>query len=228
MRLRRHFLRVGVFVCLILIPGTSGAAPILHPSLGTLLPGSSSVLGDDDPATVFTHDNDIAFFEFSVGAETTITATMASPAGFLPILTLFGDGNQYQAKWNFLKDSDSGPLVATLSAGTYLLALTQFNNYFSTADGRFDFDLDGDGLFTKELFDPDDTLPCDGFVAPGVNLADPPECRTAAYFGTLATEATTPEPATLSLVALGATALLVRRRTRRRESAGIRTRRPSS
>lgn len=223
---------IGVFVTGSLLPADGHAAPILHSvALGTLAPGSYD-LDDGDPGTptTFVADNDLALFQFTLAADATITASITShlttPAGFEPILTLFEPGSEFMGSWDFLREADAGPLTAALSAGSYLLALTQYNNYFSPGDGAFDYDAAVDGFYTKAVFGGTTALACDAFVAPGATTSDPPECRTAGYAGTLRVSATVPEPAALSLVTIGASVLLARRRIRRR--SGIPRPRPSS
>ena len=204
MRLRGRLWLVVVFVCLGLMPARSEAAPIT-------LTGT------------FTQDSDVVF------AALTITETseliLDVTAGFMPIVTLFGPvtdptqvliqngGVSYQWITDFTSFDDSILLnpAWTLqgdSSGTqYLLALSQFPNYFDpipSAGFPGGFAAVNDPDFLRRDF-PE----CDGFVdAAGA-------CGDGAYSAQFdAVSTSVPEPATLSLLALGGAALVARRRGR--------------
>lgn len=212
-----RFLGRGLLVCLVvclgLFPTRAEAATITIP-LDTLSAGSF------DFSETFDQDNDVALISFSLSAAATVSIEMtsqtATPAGFDPILTLFRPGTDFMGSFDRLSDSESGMLDALLSAGDYLLAITQYNNFYVDGENRFDFDAALNGAFTKMLFDPLDTVPCGEFVAFDFT-ADAPECRTAAFAGSLTVEPElVPEPGAIVLLALGGTAMGLRRRHRKR------------
>jgi PEP-CTERM motif len=216
----RHVSVVIVVVCLSLLPARSEAAAITHPiDFGTVSAGITPFDG------IFELDNDVALIRFTLDASADVSAEvtshLASPAGFDPILTLFGPGSSFLGAFDFLTDSSTGSLSAgLLGPGNYLLALTQYVNFFSPFEGQFDFDQDADGLFTQSLFDPSGALGCTAFVA--FNFAtEQAECRTPAFAGSLTVEpAAVPEPGTLALLAVSAATLLARRPRRRRTVGG--------
>ena len=211
-------------VCVVLLPARSEGATI---SLGPLDPGSTSLNG------TLGLDNEVAFFSFSLAATSLITAEMTSyfcqdpsgcastDLGFLPILTLFegaeATASSYLATASFLDPtifSSDFELLTPLGPGTYLLAVTMYENYFDPTTGEFLYE--GVPGFTTILFGT-----CEGFVQP--ITADPAdlECRTGAFAGSLTVQSVgVPEPGTLSLLALGAGGILLRRRRSRRSQPG--------
>ena len=220
MRLSGRLWHVVLVVCPLLMPAR-GEAAIISTPLGSVGAGSFNLSG------TFTTDNDIALFSFTLSDAADITAQIDShledPAGFDPVITLFGPGDgtdDFQGVFDFLSDSSDGLLGAALGPGDYLVAITQYNNFFVPDENRFDFDAAMDGLFTKMLFDQGDTLPCTQFVAFDFETSTP-ECRTGEFDGTLTVEPSNavPEPGMLSLVTLGGAALIAQRRRRRRDES---------
>jgi hypothetical protein len=209
----RHYGRVVLLgVCLALVSTRANAATI---TLADLSPGVIGFSG------TFDTDNDVALVTFTVSTTSPITATstghLGPTSGFDPIFTLFGPGTDFLGSFDFLGDwdSDAGtPLTATLDPGTYLLAITQYNNYYSPSDHRFDYDNAPGGLFTRAVFGPDST--CEAFVDFEGG------CRSNAFAGTISGESvaptTVPEPGTMGLLSLGGAALLARGRHRRARS----------
>jgi hypothetical protein len=220
-----RILPVTLAVCVCLLPARSEGATI---SLGSLDPGSTSFNG------TLSLDNEIAFFSFSLSATSLITAEMTSyfcqgpdpcastDLGFLPILTLFeGDTattSGYLATASFVDPtifSSDFELSAPLGPGTYLLAVTMYENYFDPGTGEFSYQDSPN--FTTAIFG--EIVGCPGFVQPiGTDVL---ECRSGAFAGSLSVQGVpAPEPGTLSLLALGAGGILLRRRRSRRSPPG--------
>jgi hypothetical protein len=197
MRLVGRGLFATVVAFLVCGPARAEAAPISI-SAGLLSPGTFNFGG------TFGTDNDVALIYFSLAGTSDLTAQMtshvATPAGFDPILTLFGAGTDFLGGFDYLTDTDTGLLLATLAAGNYLLAVTQFNNYYTPGNG-FDYDAAVNGQFTSALFGP--AAGCSAFVAYDGS------CRSPQFAGTLSlpTQAV-PEPGTLALVVCGGAALV--------------------
>ncbi len=209
MRVLGRMMLVAVAGCVSLGSARADAAIISFP-LGPLT-GTHSFSG------TFTADNDIALVSFAVTTTTRVTADVTShlqtPAGFDPVLTLFGTGTDFMGAFDFLQDDTTGTLATLLAPGSYLLAVTQYSNFYVPFQNRFDFDAAVNGAYTKMLFDPLDTLSCGSFVAFDFNTQTP-QCRTGSFDGTIAIQSA-PEPATLTLLALGAAGLAHRRRRTR-------------
>jgi hypothetical protein len=203
---------VAVVVCLSLIPSPSEASIISIP-LGSPAPGANPFNG------TFTADNDVALISFALNTTTLVTADVTSqfqtPAGFDPVLTLFGPGTDFMGGFDFMFDDTTGSIASLLGPGSYLLAITQYSNFYVPFQNRFDFDAAVNGAFTQALFDPTGSLPCSSFVAFDFNTLTP-QCRTGSFDGTLNIPSA-PEPAALALLALGAAAGVIRRRRSRSE-----------
>lgn len=202
-----------VVACLGLFPARSEAATITIP-LGSPGFGTTTFNG------TFTADNDVALISFGLSTTSLVTADITShlqtPAGFDPILTLFSPGTDFMGGFDFLLEDTAGLISALLGPGNYLLAITQYSNFYVPFQNRFDFDAAVNGAFTKALFDSNDTLACDDFIAFDFNTLTP-VCRTGAFAGSLTVQSI-PEPATLSLLAVGAAAIAVRRQRRKRSA----------
>lgn len=112
----------------------------------------------------FQFDNDVEEFEFSIAFDSIVTIetvsflggfTVSDPAlpvpgvGFDPILTLFdasGDMIAFNDDVDTLAGDWDSFIQETLSAGTYRVALTQFDNFFTGGVGdniSLGFDFDG-------------------------------------------------------------------------------------
>jgi hypothetical protein len=142
-----------------------------------------------------------------------MTSHLATPAGFDPILTLFGPGSEFRGEFDFFTENAFGFLdPVPLSAGNYVLALTQYNNIYAF-NGGFEQDEAENGRFTYALFGTAETN-CDAFVA------FDGQCRTANFAGTVSIQPeNVPEPGSLALLMVGGAALLARRRSRKRPDA---------
>jgi len=225
MRLRGRVWLVAVVVCLGLMPARS-EADVITTDFGLVGAGTLNL------ANSFSNDNDVALFSFELDNDASITAEISSficttpdcgfVSGFVPILTLFGPGTEFLTVYDPISaatppdDSAALMLTADLVAGSYLLAITQYNNDYIGA-GQFQYD--GLPAFTSVIFgDPPlgtDAQPlCTQFITTNL-LSGLNECRNSNFSGTLTIEpSSVPEPATLSLLALGGAALAARRRRR--------------
>jgi hypothetical protein len=196
MRLRGRLWLVAVVVCLGLVPARSEAAVIT-------VDGTLSASGD------------IFFQPFIIDGPSLLNVNIQT--GFFPVLTLFEaddsippefehDALGYRYLTEFQSFTDDiildEPFELNAPAGSrYLLALSQQPYLFSPATGTFDTP-DADTLEALEE--------CGGFL----NAAN--ECGTGNFAGSFSVEAAAvPEPATVSLVALGAATLALRRRRER-------------
>ena len=146
-------------------------------ALGLLIAGPASAVPLVPPTTIlgnFTADDDVQQFDFSIPSDSLVTIETisyaggefaASPGDFLsgggfdPILSLFDSDGFFIAE-----QDDGSPNVdvitgsafdtffqPTLSAGTYTVVITQFDNFFSGVVGDHistGFDLTGDPNFT--------------------------------------------------------------------------------
>ena len=207
---------VFVVVCLVLVPARSEASMITLDQ-GTLSSGSFGFSG------TFTADNDIALIYFALPTTASFSVQITSnltgtPPGFDPYLSLLTSGGTDFLGFGYLADQESG-LPNTLASGSYLLALTQYDNRFTPGSG---FDYDADPLFTLTLatiFGVAVPGGCQGFLAIDF-IGSATECRTGSFAGSLVVQtATAPEPGSLSLLALGATAWIARQRRRRGRAA---------
>jgi hypothetical protein len=194
MRLRHGFaVLFGGFVCL--LAQTAHAAPIVI-DLGALSDGSFGFSG------TLLQANDEALIKFSVDSPTFLSARTTSAAvGFDPVLTLLDGAG------GFLLDNDDADaatldalLESLLSAGSYILAVTQSPNLYEPQFGRFGY-AEQACAFPPEASSPG----CEVFVGlNGTFAGDLGLAQTAA-----------PEPGTVWLVAIGMGALTRRLRSRR-------------
>ena len=208
MRFLRHLGVVCLLLCATLIP-THAHAALIHKFVDT---SSASTAFNGE----FAYDNDLALLYFTLSTPSMISAEVTS--GFDSVLTLFVDfptgadtDPEFDGTYWFAFDRTSSTLEATpLGAGNYVLALTQYDKYFSPISG-FDYDGDTDAarFFTRLTSD------CET----GFGAFESAECGTGVFSGTLTVEPVVqpaPEPGTLSLLALGGAAAAWRRRTARR------------
>jgi hypothetical protein len=225
----RGLLIVVVLACLVSLPVRADAEIIK-----LVTPNA-----DGSFAGTFDNDNDVALISFVLQSSALVTVNMTSHLdliGFDPLLTLFGrladietgdfehEGNQY----GLVLESNFGDIGVLdfnvpgfveggmLLAGNYLLAVTQYDNFF-------DRSADGDvGSFAHHQ---DPFFTCGG-VLPGepdggcfVSFEGTP--RSPEFAGTLTIESEdvpqpVPEPGSLTLLALGSAALLAGRGRRSR------------
>ena len=196
MRLRGRVWLVALVVCLGLLPARSEAALITFDA-------------------ALTASGDIFFQPFITDGPSLLNVSIQT--GFFPVLTLFEADDSLPPEfehdafgYRFLTEFQSFTDEITFDeafelngpAGSrYLLALSQQPYLFSPATGTFD-SPSADYLELLES--------CGGFL----NSAN--ECGTGNYAGSFTIDpAAVPEPATLSLVALGAATLALRRRRER-------------
>lgn len=220
------------------VPDGAAAAPILlgadGPQDGDGCPSGAANcrLFEIDPISAsftghFTADNDVALLAFVLGPGSFSFSAFTTSAftNFDPILTLFGPGGalftysvgdeEFRAQ-AFEVAPDTDPVFPTLTLagnGTYTLAISQFGpSEGSFALGALDqgFSQDAFPCFTSDVFA--EACSADASLFGGqtgtfaLDLALTPQ-------GT----ASVPEPATLSLFAIGvATAAVTRRRRSRR------------
>jgi hypothetical protein len=192
----------------------------------------------------FTADDNVQFFSVSVAAPaavdirsygyaggTTSTGTLVPRGGFDTILTLFNSSGV------FLNENDDGAgaaedpstglagdarITGNLAAGSYILALTQYDN-FSSGDLAGGFVETGHPNFTA---DPTfaDGGPCPGNMFRDISGTDG-RCRTGNWMlefvnvASVTPVAATPEPSALLLAAVGLALLLASRlRGRKKET----------
>ena len=230
---RALILGLTVVVC---VPGAASAAPILADgttgaSCDGLVATSTTTCGlfelsFSEMGGTFDFDNDVALFQLIVpeGTLLSFSATTTSYEGgtnFDPSLALFYSSGQivtfadpggseamFPAKGTDIDGADfNDQLAVTLTGGEYLLALYKYPNG-ATIDQITGLDSLLAG-FECDRLTPDSLTACDG--APGGNAF--------AFTATLdGVPAPVPEPGTLTLMAGGAIAGLVRRRrTRKRQ-----------
>jgi hypothetical protein len=216
-------------------PSRAGAAPIL----GTGSTGCTSVLGSDpttcsllnvDPFGTgaiegeFTFHNDVALFTFTLTGDTLFSArtTSFSTTGFDSTFAVFNtdanfsmvqfpDGSQYAHSEDISLDPDDpnyDDQLASfeLTAGTYILALVMWPNEFSH-DAQFGL---ADSLLAGFFGDAEEPVSC----APSCGFSLDIDATLIDDGG----PQQVPEPATFALVASGALAALMRRRSRKRIS----------
>jgi hypothetical protein len=213
-------------------PSVVGAAPIL----GAASLGCGSVLGADtstcsmvniDPFSpdaiegAFTFHNDIALFSFTLTGDTNFSARTTSYAttGFDSTfgvfyadgnrsMVQFPDGSQYAHSEDVNLDPDNAnyddQLASfVLSQGTYILALVMWPNDFGH-DAAFGLP---DSLLADFFADAEEPVSCGPSCAFSLEIdATPVDGQSEGV----------PEPGTLALVASGALAACVRRRSRKR------------
>lgn len=209
-QLRRSVYPLAIALWLALVPGRAQAA-IITPLAGTLTAG--------------TEIESLHAFTLTGPGELTLLLS----TDFFAVATLFGpivlgaDGNAlpgeaiYLNKYHFLEDDTDFTTAGLFQAfpltrpGDYLLTLTQVDNYFNdNAPGGFE----RSGIYFETEF--------------GCRFLDEFGCtdlEVGTYAGSLSLQ-TVPEPATVSLAVIGASALLSRRRVWQRHG-NFRTR-PSS
>jgi hypothetical protein len=220
----RGLLIVVVLACLVSLPARAEAEIIT-----LVTPNADGSFGG-----MFNNDNDVALISFVLQSSALVTVNM-DLVGFDPLLTLFGrveDGTgdflYLDDEYDKVLDSNFGVIDnldfdvpgfledGMLAAGSYLLAVTQFENFFdlSLGGGFGTFAYAADSRFTCGPLDERDPA-CKGFLAwDGTS-------RSPEFAGLLTIEPEdvpqpVPEPGSLTLLALGSAALLARRGRRSR------------
>lgn len=202
MRVVRHLGVACLLLCAVLVPSRADAS-VIH----TFVDSSSA---STTFAGTFEYDNDLALLYFTLSGPSFISAEVTT--GFEPLLTLFVDfptaadpTPEFDMAYWFYLNRESAVLEETLlDAGNYVLALTQYDKYFTQGFG-FDYSTDAGQFFTG--------------LAPfcGAGDAGFDTCRSGAFSATLTVEPLlqpVPEPGTLSLLVLGGAAAAWRRRGR--------------
>jgi hypothetical protein len=162
----------------------------------------------------FTQDNDFALIGFSVDFQSLLNVAITTfndvDNGFNPNLFLLNpDGSQavgLDADGNTIdvNDQDAGniPLVATIAAGNYVLAISQQLNFPNITSPGFSQD---DFPFYTCDFLPEPAA-CSGFIDPFSSNFPAPRSNVIAGSATITSleqPAPVPEPATLILLATG-------------------------
>ena len=140
-------------------------------SLTVCLSGLSAQAADFDFSGTFTSDDDVLMFQFTVASTSDITIFSSSwidgdnGLGFDPILGLWDESG------NLLVEQDDGDVsgsavsngvsydygvwdtffTTTLTAGTYIATVAQFNNFANTTQLSDGFQHDGNSNFTFDL-----------------------------------------------------------------------------
>ena len=199
----------------------------LGAALGFALINPAAAVPFTPPASFqgnFQFDNDVEEFEFSIGTNSIVTietvsflggASVSDPpliipgVGFDPVLTLY-DSTGTVLTFNDDIDEPGGDFDAliqeTLAAGTYTVALTQFDNFFAGLDllGNivnpdislgFDFDGPGNEFFTGTGI---------GFPAcSNGQFCDVNGNNRSSFYAVNFTAQAVPEPSTLALLGFG-------------------------
>lgn len=179
--------------------------------------------------SAFTRDDDIFVASFSLATSGAVSlrsfswgggsngqGELIAAGGFAPVLNLFGSAGsvhlgQAQPNGNFLcsgpaSNASAGEVndvcldFASLSAGSYIVTLTQYDNLFSGTDFNLDpFDREGQGDFTGGPF-----------IHPG--LLGPVQRNGEWAFDVSIPDMSVPLPGTTALTGLGLALLLFSRR----------------
>lgn len=157
-------------------------------------------------AGTFTRDDQASLYQFSVAAPATVgfLTTSYAAGGFSPVLSLFDGQNS-----NLLIGRDSGldhangeaTLSLTLSAGSYIVALTQYDNLAAGPRLSDGFLRTGDPTFTREFGSGTGPfLSIDGNRRTG---------NFALALSNVTSAAAVPEPSNIALATLGGLYLLL-------------------
>jgi hypothetical protein len=215
----RGLLIVVVLACLVSLPARADAAPI---DLGTLSNGEFRISG------MFEADNEVALFSFFLPGDAVLsldfTSLLRVPGqelrGFDAAVTFFGPGSEFDNGFlaNALFDAEFGvtsivdvlSLQPPLLQGTYVMAISQYDNLYDPGLGAFPYADFEYREYTTILYD-----------VPGCSMfLTPTDCRTGTFDARLTVELENvqpvPEPGSLTLLALGSAALLASRGRRSR------------
>ena len=165
----------------------------------------------------FLQDDQVATYSLMLAAPATVTVQSNSYAsgGFSPVLSLFEDGSN-----GLLLNRDNGvdhasgdaDLTASLAAGSYMLALTQYDNLAAGPRLSNGFLRQGDTGFTREFG-------ISGAMGPFLDIDG--DHRSGAYtliFSNVTSAAEVPEPRAIALLSIGIAALAIGRRNLRIQS----------
>lgn len=181
----------------------------------------------------FAQDNNVRLFSFTVTTASNVrlfttsfaggvnlNGTTTPPGGFAPILTLFdAAGNLITENPDFGIDpsqvSDAF-IDRLLNPGTYILSVTQFENFVSTTNLTGGFIYDEEPNFTGRIFGNGSG----SFIAPDGSQRNNNFAVNLQNVASAQAGAPVPEPATLVLLGTGLAGAVARVRRRRRKRAG--------
>ena len=170
----------------------------------------------------FNHDDDVRLFSFQVANSSPVTlrTTSFATGGFDTILTLFSSTGAFLSQNDGPVGSllpDDATIQQSLAPGSYILALTEFDNFQLTGPGgnlSDGFERTGEGNFTAALFGSSPSERAFIDVTGAQRTSD-----FSLTFDNVISATASPEPATLAIFVLGLACLAGVRFPRRQSSS---------